>query len=231
MKKATFFVIAAAALLAGTSAAQASIADPSVVTPLDTFTFSITGFNSAGTTGYLLTPQETATFGLTQTYAAAGINGQNITITSSEAVGASTTTDTFTVSTPTNFLTTAAVNGTTISTLFFELGTANGGGNTVDFLLPIAANYTQAGSLIYGSANTNFSLTVFNTTLSNGNRSLAEAIGVNNGTSAISGVAVHSFTYSITYANAVPEPSTYAVLALGTVALGTVAARRQRRAA
>ena len=70
---------------------------------------------------------ETATFGMTQTFTAAGYNGQDYTITSSEAIGVTTTVDTITVSTPTNFLSTTTANGTKITQLQFDVGDANSG--------------------------------------------------------------------------------------------------------
>ncbi len=229
MKKATFFTLAAATLLAGSSAAKAAIADPAAVTPGDTFSFDISGFNSAGTIGYLLTPDETATFGATTTFAAAGINGQDITITSGETVNGLTTTDTFTVSTPTSFITTAKVSGTTIAAVQFDIGNANAGGNTVSYSLPVTG-YSNTGNVIYGASNTSFTLTS-TPVLTNGAESLAVAEGVNFGAAA-STAAPHSFTFSITYntiPTAVPEPSTYAAAGVGALALGTVLLRRKRQ--
>ena len=111
MKKTTFFTLtAAAALLTGTSAAKAAIASPSLVTPGDTFTFDIAGFNATSGVGYILgTGGQTATFGMTQTFTAVGANGQDYTMTSGETINGLTTTDTFTVTTPTSFLTTTTV--------------------------------------------------------------------------------------------------------------------------
>ena len=239
MKKATFFTLAAAAaLLTGTSAAKAAVASPALVTPGDTFTFDIAGFNSTSGVGYVLGTGETTTFGTTQTFTAAGYNGQNYTITSGETVSGLTTTDTFTVSTPTNFLTTANVSGTKITALQLDIGDANSGvgvatgANTVDYSLAVTGN-TQAGSILYGTTNTSFALTP-TTTLSNNNLSLAAVEGVNYGSTAISGLAVHSFTYSVTYntvPTAVPEPSAYAAAAAGALVLGTVLMRRHRRQA
>ena len=232
MKKSTFFTLAAA-LLAGTSAAQAgNPAAPLVVVPLSTFTFDVSGFNSAGTTGYLLTPDETTTFGTTQTYTAAGINGQNITITSSETVGVSTTTDTFTVSTPTSFLTTSKVNNTTIAEIQFDIGDANAGGGTVNFAAPVPAGYTDSAYLLY-EGTTTFSYTPATSVnvFTNNNESLAVGEGVNFG-SAISAYSPNTLSYSLTYATvplAAPEPSTYVTAALGALALGTVLLRRNRR--
>ena len=218
MKKITFF-IGAAALLALSPAVQAHSVTtrngvaPEAVALGDTFSFDISGFNNAGTVGYLLTPDETATFGATTTFTAAGINSQNISITSSETTSGTQTTDTFTVSTPTNFLTTTTVNGTKITQLQLDLGDANSGSNTVDYALPITNN-TQTGNILYGTANTSFTLTP-GVTLTNNNQSLAAVEGVSDGTTAISTLAVHSFTFSITYdtiSAAVPESAEFGTI-------------------
>ncbi|MBE7159571.1 MAG: hypothetical protein INR62_14270, partial [Rhodospirillales bacterium] len=123
MKKSFSLVtLAAASLLAFPSFAGAHVQEiapaqvqPSVISPADTFTFDIAGFNSASGVGYVLGSSLSTTFGTTQTFVGAGYNGQTYTITSSEAIGATTTVDTITISTPTNFLTSTTVNGTTIT--------------------------------------------------------------------------------------------------------------------
>ena len=234
MKKTAFLftVGATVALLAGSPAAKAVSPELGLVTPLSTFSFDVSGFNKAATTGYLLTPDETATFGATTTYAAAGINGQNITIASSESVGVTTTTDTFTVSTPTSFLTTTAVNGTTIAIVDFDLGDANSGGGTVNFTLPISS-YSLSAYLLYGTAETNFSYTPANTaaTLTNGGMSIAVQEGVNFG-SAVSAFAPNVLSLSISYPtlSVVPEPSTWAMCGVGMVGCAGVVFRRRRAA-
>ena len=225
MKKSTFLTLGTAvALLAGASAAQAAIADPAAVTPLDTFTFDIVGYNSTSSIGYVLGSVETATFGLTTTYTGAGVDGQNITVTSAESVSGTKTTDTITVSTPTSFILEATDNGTTINGVEFNIGV---GGNTLDYALPITGA-TATGNILY-STSTSYTLSPI-TSLSNNSESLAatEAISVNGGT--VSSLAIHSFTYSITYNTLpVPEPSTYAAAVIGALALGTVLLRRNRR--
>ena len=113
----------------------------------------------------------------------------------------------------------------------FDLGDANSGSNTVDLLSPTnPATATISGSILYGSANTSFALTP-STTFSNGNASYAAIEGVSTGTTAINGLAVHSFTYSLSHTVApVPEASTTVSLGL-LLALGLgglmIAARRK----
>ena len=221
MKKSAFFTLAAAAaLLAGSSAAKAVLADPAAVTPLDTFTFEITGSNSTSGLGYVLGSVETGVFGTTTTFAGAGVDGQNYTLTSSEAISGSTATDTVTVSTPTSFINEATYNGTTITALSLLIGDPN----TLDFSTAITG---VTGSGIYSTATT-LALTP-SSTLSNGGKSLMATEGINSGTSAIYTFGVHSFTYTIT--SAVPEPSTFAFAGIGALALGTVILRRNRRQA
>ncbi len=232
MKKRFFFLTlsTAAAILAAAPSAHAygdsGIAMPHLVTPGDTFSFDISGFNTTSGNGFLLTPKETATFNVPQTYTAAGPNGQDISITSSEAVGATTTTDTFVVSTPTNFLTTATFSGNTITSLQFDLGAANSGSNTISLVIPINS-YTATGSALYSGGNISATPIV---TLGTGNLSYSAVEGVNAGTTAINTFAVRQFTFAITYTN-VPEPSTYAFVGAGVLALGWLTARRNHQRA
>jgi len=222
-------VLAAATVL---SFGQAAHAD---VVPGDTFTFSIAGFNGASGQGFILGNGQSAIFGSTQTFAAAGVNGQAYTISSSEVIGATTTTDFFKISTPTNFLTTSTVNGITITALQFDIGTANSGVGVATGADPLnftsgIATYTATGNIVYGTGNTVFTLTP-TVSMNNGTMTLTAAEGVNVGTSAISGIAVHEFNFSITYANvsAVPEADTSAMLAAGLGLVGFVAARRSKK--
>jgi hypothetical protein len=216
--------------IAGIGALTAIAAPASAqVVPGDTFTFSVTGFDTTGTNGFFLTPVETATFGATTTYSGAGVNGQDITISSMQTLGVGTFTNTFTVSTPTSFITTAMLNGTTITEIEFDLGIFNGGANAVNTLLPISA-YTANGTSLY-STNSTIALTP-STQLSADNTSYGFAEAVNSGTTAISGFNVRRFTYSITYANAataaVPEPATWGMMILGFGVMGAVMRRRVR---
>ena len=237
--KALLFAVAASAGLLTVSTVNAASADlvfPHVnaVNPGDTFTFDYAGFNTASGVGYIL-GGSTATFGTPLTLATGGVNGQSLTLTSAETVNGTTTTDTFTLTTPTNFITTTTVNGTKITSLQFDIGDANSGvipgaPDTVDYALPVTGN-TQTGNILYGTTNTSFTLTP-TTTLTNGGQSLAAVEGVNDGTTAISTLAVHSFTYSVTY-NTIPipapEPSTYAFVGAGALLLGMATVRRNRR--
>ena len=208
-----FTVAANAAVLACMPAAEAGTPlkgspAPSLVTTGDTFDFDISGYNNAGTVGYLLTPRETTTFGTTQTYTGASYDDQNITVTSSESVGVRTTTDTVTVSTPTSFLMETTVNGYTITQLQLDIGNANAGKNTIDYALPITS-YTATGSVANQTSSATLTPT---TTLSNNNESVAAAEGISFGAgNPAADYAITSFTYSITYPT-VPESSGFGLI-------------------
>ena len=229
MQRNTFLSASAIAvlMLGSTLAAHAQV--PSLVTPNDTFSYDILGYNTASGTGYFLTNNNIATFGATTTFTGDGIDGQDITVASSEAIGATTTTDTFTISTPTNFINETSVNGLTITGLEFDLGNANSGSDPVNLLLPVAS-YTAIGKSIY---NTNSSITLTpGTTLGTGNTSYSAVEGLQAGTTAITGFKVHSFTYAITYSNvpvAAPEPSAWAGLVIGSLGLGLLGLRAYKR--
>lgn len=224
-------LLATGAALSFTQAASAG------VITADTFTFSIAGFNGASGTGYILGSGNTATFGQTSTYAAAGYNGQSYTMSSSEVVGATTTTDYFKITTPVNFLTTTTVNGLTITALQFDIGDANSGigvatgADALNLASSISA-FTSTGNIVYGAANTVFNLAP-TVTLTNGGLSFSMAEGVNYGTNAISALAIHEFDFAITYANpaavtAVPEPASTALFLAGLGLLGFMVVRRKK---
>ena len=209
----------------------AAVATPAMAgaVPGSTFDIDVTGYNKAGTTGFYvagLTGPLQATFGSTDVFAGAGINGQTITVSSSESVGATTTTDTVFISTPTNFLTTAKINGTTITQLQLDLGDANANNVGISLTSAPTSPVTEAGYLLYGSGETQFTLTP---TDSSSGTTLAAAEGVNNGSSAISAVGVNEFELSFTYANppAVPEPATLGAFGAGLLGLLTFAQRRR----
>ena len=190
------------------------------------FNFDLTAFNSAGTIGYYITPVETANFGATTTYSAAGVNGQNITVSSSESTVGSSITDLITVTTPTNFLTTTTINGTKMTQMDFDLGDVNAG--NVPIQTAQINTYSSSGNIIYGTGNSNFALTT-NVTLGGDRMSYANGEGVSNGTTAISTIAIHQFSFSITY-TAAPEPSSFALAGVGVSALGAMVFRRRKAA-
>ena len=207
--------------------------DPAAVTPGSTFGIAVTGFNfSDNTDGIFLTNVFNPVFGTTQTFTNGGLGG-NVTVSSSQVIGATTTTDTFTISTPTNFVPagTTTNGGAPIGTIFMDLGQFNAGTDAVDFLTAVtSATYT--GSMLYsgGTFNLNSSATT-NAVLSNGGLAYADSVGVNAGGSDLSTFAIRSFSIGITYANPVPEPSTWAMALGGLGVLLLVQRRRSRRLA
>lgn len=187
-----------------------------IVAPLDTFNIAVVGFNAASVGAFIVSPL-TATFGMTMTFPGAGLGGQTVTVTSSESFSGPNTIDTVTISVPTNFLPAGTViGGTPVTTLEMDLGGYNAGVNTLDFATPITgATYT--GSMLYSGGT--FALNPGpNTVLTNSDMSLKTAEGVNAGGGDLSPFAIRSFTFTATYAT-VPEPSSIALGALGTIAL------------
>jgi hypothetical protein len=206
----------------------ACVATPAMAgaVPGSTFDIDIAGFNKAGTVGYLLlsSPLQT-TFGTSQLFSGVGLEGQNVTVSSSESVGATTTTDTVIVSTPTNFLTAAKVNGTSITSMQLDIGDVNA--NNIGITLTSApTSLADTGYLLYGSAETQFTLTP---TDESSGTTLAAAEGVNVSSGTINSVGVNEFELSFTYANpvAVPEPATLGAFGAGLLGLFTVAQRRR----
>jgi hypothetical protein len=218
------YVASVAVLLTG----LASVATPAMAGALtgSTFDIDIAGFNSTGTAGaYVVSPLQVA-FGSTQVFDGAGINGQDITVSSSETVGATTTTDTIIISTPTNFLTTATINGTTISDLQLDLGDGNAGGVGIALTTAILSS-SATGFLLYNSGATMFGLGPAN---DSSTTSLSGAEGVLYGSAAISALDVNEFEIAFTYANPVaplPEPDSFGVFGAGLMGLLMLGQRRR----
>jgi hypothetical protein len=235
MKKPIFISLAAVTLLAGVSAAHAVSTDlslpqiqPNLVTPGDTFSFDIVVFNNTtATAAYAVSPIDT-TFGTTTTYTGVGLGGSNVTITSAETVGITTTTDTFTVSTPSNFAPTGYKIGTAaIQGVEFDIDQDTTFADPVNTLTPITG-YTASGTATYLTSDIfTESPVVTGTSTAYGQY---EGIGVGSGS--INADKVSAFTFTLSYPTlAVPEPSTYAAAAVGALALGTVLLRRRSRVA
>ena len=233
------FLFAVAALAALTCLPMASRASedlvlPSIVTPDDTFNISVAGFSSTDNSGvYLVTPI-TATFnGLgtlgAQTFGGYALGGQNVTVTTTEAISDGNITDSIFLSVPTNFIPagTTTNTGAVINEIELDMGNYNAGTNTLDFTPAITGTPTYTYSTQFAVSNT---VGIFNhATLTNGNTSLYYYEG-NSTTNpgGFSQFAPSAFGFSMTYA--VPEPSTYALCALGLAGGATVLLRRRRTA-
>ena len=197
---------------------------PHVVTPGDTFSFDLVGYNNtAGVAAYAVAPQD-VTFGGTTTLTGVGLGGSNVTVTSSETIGVTSTTDTFTVSTTSNFVPTGyKISGYTIKGLEFDIDQDTTYADPVNVVTPITS-YTSSGSCSY-SGTPNFALSPQTTLLNSGSAyQMYEAISAGSGS--INSLAVTSFTYSITYPT-VPEASSFGVI--GGILLLLVAGYRLRR--
>jgi hypothetical protein len=189
----------------------------------DTFDITIVGFN-ANNSGAFLTAAVDPVFGTTQVFPADGLGGQALTVTSSEVIGATTTTDTFSISVPTNFDPAGTtVGGKPVVVMFADIGGFNAGPDTIDFASNVSSA-TVTGDLIYSGGTFVLNPTP-NNTFTNGGTSLATAEGVNAGGSDLAGLAIHQFDFSVTYANPVPEPAS---MGLFLTAAGAALLRRRR---
>ena len=213
-----------ARLRAMTAAAVMATAGPAMAYPVagDTFNVALTGQYQGGSQLFF---NLSGTLGSTQTFAGAGYEGQDITVTSIVAAEGPNTRLTFTVSTPVDFmLTTHAglpnpvvgyvmniggvgtidpVNFTTAPTVLSAFGGWNGGTQNAGTVL---SGSTLTGSVFY--TTNSYSLPAANTNINSG-------------------------TYSVLVAGApaaVPEPAMLGLFGVGSVGLGLMR-RRGRRAA
>jgi len=214
-----------ATLLAGAAALMLAQAASAGVVPSDKFSFDISGSNYAGTTDYSF-GGGTATFGQSSTVKAA--NGVSYTITSSQVVGAKNTTDTFTVTAPSNFLTANKFDNTTIAKLQFAIG----GTDPVDFSSPVS-KYADAGYIVGAIGKLNVPVLVApHVTLASNDLSFSATEEFDLFGAALYSSNLHEFDFTITYANpvvsAVPETSNWALLLAGLGGM-TLVARRSRK--
>ena len=239
MKKPLFLipVVAAAGLLVGSPAAKALNLKPQLVTAGSTFNFDLLAGNSGTGASYYLFGPTASTFGSPTTVT--GPDGQVITLTSSETFGATTTTDTFSISTTSaSFYNENTANGTTINAFEFDVGDTTSGG-----AVPVTgvgiASYSAAGTYTDGTGastmTANLPSSGITTMVAANGLSYGAGEGVNSGstTTPIASYDVHGFTYSITYNTlpaGAPEPATWVGLSLG-IAAGIVVIRRRHKTA
>ena len=223
--------------LAAFSSAHASVpsVQPNTVVTGDTFSVEVVGFNTAdpGANEYIILPGLTPTFGATTSYANDALGGQTLTITSTEAVIAGITTDTISLSVPTNFVPagTKDNDGNILNAIQFSFGSYLGGSNPLN-LSTAATGFTATASVIFKVAGVTTSAAAPATVTSTSGGTAISSFGQTTSTPSttdISGNQVTGLSLTVTYA-AVPEPSTNAAILLGAAGLvGTIVVRNRRR--
>ena len=223
------------AFAATPSAHAVTTIEPASVVPGDTFSFEVLGYNTnnPGENIYLTNQFLMPTFGTTAAYLNSALNGQTLVVNSNQYVNGSTTTDYISLNVPTNFVPAGTKDnaGNTLNAIQFSLGIGFGGTNPLD-VNPAISAYTATGSVTFNTFGVNVSSGVpLNSTLSNGNQSFSTfgTVFATPLTADISNNQVTAFSFTLTYTS-VPEPSTYAAVALGVAGLFLVMRRRGARA-
>lgn len=219
-----------AGLAVPTARAVTSI-EPAGVVSGDTYSLRIIGYNTAyPSQNVFLTFPFDATFGTTASYANYALNGQTLTVSSTEYVSGNTVNDFFSFSVPSNFVPTGTTDngGHALNAIQFGIGIYTTGTNPLD-LSPAISSYGNTGSVTFVNQGATTSGAVpMNPTLSNGGTAFSTYGQVNATSADISASQITAFSITLTYA--VPEPSTNAAIALGAVGLFLVVKRRRSRA-
>ena len=234
--KVSQLIAVAAVAGAGSLFAVTGVTNAAVIAG-DTYSVAVVGFNGTTSTAagaYLTTPSVfDPTFGGTTMYPGDALGGQTLTITSSEVIGATTTTDTITLSVPTNFAPTGTTIGSNyIAAIDLDIGGYNAvPADTLDLSAPPGGTPTGTGYINYSGGT--YALGPQVTLV--GTASLEGAEGVSSGTGATQAnsvepldVNVISFTFSYPNPAPVPEPASASLLGISSV--GLLMRRRRRRA-
>jgi hypothetical protein len=195
------------------------------VIPGDTFDITVVGFNSSNVGAYLVSPID-ATFGVANaTYAVAGPGGATVTISSSESIGPTITTDTFSIGVPVNFDPSGtSIDGSPITTMEADVGGYNFGTDTVNFNGAIdPSSLSVSGNIVYSGGT--FALSPASQ-LGGGDTTLAMVEGVTAGGSSLDSFDINTFTFSVSYDNIVPVPEPGSLAPLGLGGLALLAGRR-----
>ena len=209
--------------------------DPASVKPGDTFSIETDIYNTTNPAGFYneTDPTLDPTFGSTTTYpgaaAAAGGTFVPLTVSSTETTSGGVTTDSINISVTGNFVpTTTDNNGNLANAMEFSIGTYNGGTDTLDYTAKLV-NAKVSGTVTYNVNGQVKTAVLTQTTMSiNGGLSYSaeEAVQSFDPSVPLQNYDLTAFNLTVTY-SAVPEPSTYATMALGAVALLWVTARRR----
>ena len=228
-------LVGLAGLAAAPSAHAVTTLEPASVVLGDTFSFEVIGYNTnnPGANIYLTNQFLTPTFGTISAYGNSALNGQTLVVNSNEFVNGNVTTDFVSLSVPSNFVPAGTKDnaGNTLNAIQFSLGIGFGGTNALD-VNPAILAYNATGAVTFNAFGVNTSNAVpLNSTLSNGNQSFSAfgTVFATPLTADISNNQVTSFSFTLTYTS-VPEPSTYAAVALGVAGLFLVMRRRRARA-
>ncbi len=201
--------------------------------PGDTFSFQVSG-GTVDDQNVDMFPALDVVFGITKTYSGIGVNGQDITVSSSETIGATTTTDTIIVSTPANFYTLDTFNGSTVYEYAFRMGDMYNGDDPLRLqrftgILDVTGYLTFSGGTLALNPDWGLGQDVQSF---NANEFIFSSFDAN--PPPISQYNINSFSFVLNYPNApaaVPEPSTLALGLLGLLGGMVVVVRRRRFAA
>jgi hypothetical protein len=195
---------------------------PSAVILSDRFDIDVYGYVTAGVGGYLAGPFDPV-FGTTQTYVGGGLGSQTVAVASSELVGPVTTTDTISISVPTDFDPSGTTfNGSPITLIQAEIGGYNAGTDNLD-LTSSEPSASGTGYTIFNLAGNISPITtpLFpQVNLENSGSSVEAVEGLTGSAHDLAAYAFHDFTFAISYPTVVPEPKAAMILLLGLVTLG-----------